>query len=121
MVTTVPLNSSASRSLGIAVISLDFSSTLRWPSTKLLVLAQAEHQAVGVGPGRDHMHDRFFVRSFFAWLRGSPQRLAVDGHYLARRQLGNRRNPGHKTLFQLLWIERRKDPIEGIMRWNATG
>jgi hypothetical protein len=42
MVTTVPLNSSAANSLGMAVISLDLSSTLRWASTRLLVLAQAE-------------------------------------------------------------------------------
>src|ERR1039458_6729915 len=41
-VTTVPANSSAFNSLGMAVISLDFSSTLRWASTRLLVLAQAE-------------------------------------------------------------------------------
>jgi hypothetical protein len=41
-VTAVPLSSSASSNCGIAAISLDFSSTLRWPSTGPLVLAQAE-------------------------------------------------------------------------------
>jgi hypothetical protein len=48
MVTTVPLNSSAASSLGMAVISLDLSSTLRWASTRLLALAQAEtmHQCL---------------------------------------------------------------------------
>src|SRR5208283_572558 len=42
MVTTVPLSSKASNRLGIAVISLDLSSSLRCASTRLLVLAQAE-------------------------------------------------------------------------------
>src|ERR1017187_2909132 len=42
MVTTVPLSSSASSSFGIAVISLDFSSTRRWARTRQLVFAQAE-------------------------------------------------------------------------------
>ena len=42
MVTTVPLSSSASSSFGIAVISLDFSSTRRCASTRPLVFAQAE-------------------------------------------------------------------------------
>jgi hypothetical protein len=42
MVTTVPLNSSASSNLGIAVISLDLSSTRRCASTRLFVFAQAE-------------------------------------------------------------------------------
>src|SRR5664279_665848 len=42
MVTTVPLSSSASSSFGMAVISLDLSSTLRCASTRLLALAQAE-------------------------------------------------------------------------------
>jgi hypothetical protein len=41
MVTTVPLNSSASSSFGMGVISLDFSSTLRCASTKPLPSAQA--------------------------------------------------------------------------------
>src|ERR1039458_5358893 len=42
MVITVPLNSSASSSFGMAVISLDFSSTLRCASTRPLLFAQAE-------------------------------------------------------------------------------
>ena len=70
MVTTVPLNSRAARSFGIAVISLDFSSILRWPSTKLLVLAQAETRCTMA----------FFVRPLLTWLLGAPQCLAVDGH-----------------------------------------
>src|ERR1019366_4409489 len=42
MVTTVPVNSSAFSSLGMAVISLDFSSTLRCASTRPLPSAQDE-------------------------------------------------------------------------------
>ena len=42
MVITVPLNARASSSFGMAVISLDFSSTLRCASTRLLPSAQAE-------------------------------------------------------------------------------
>ena len=42
MVTTVPPSSSAASSLGMAVISLDLSSTLRCANTRLLALAQAE-------------------------------------------------------------------------------
>ena len=48
MATTVPLNSKASSSFGIAVISLDFSSTLRWASTIPLPSAQAETMGTNV-------------------------------------------------------------------------
>jgi hypothetical protein len=86
------------------VISLDFS----------LGLALPEHQSVALGPGRNHMH-----KPFLACLACAAQSLAVDGDNLARRQLGNRRNPGHETLFHLLGVERGKDPIESIVRRNA--
>src|SRR5271154_2367147 len=41
IVTTAPASSRISRSLGMAVISLDFSSTATWPSSKRLSWAQA--------------------------------------------------------------------------------
>jgi hypothetical protein len=55
-----------------------------------------------------------------AWLAGSPQRLAVDCNHLARRQFGNGRHPSGKALLQLLRIERREDPVEGVVRGDAT-
>jgi hypothetical protein len=67
MVTTVPLSPSASSSFGIAVISLDF-----------IDLALPEHQVVGAGPGRNHVHQRLF-----ATLARAAQRLAVDGDHFA--------------------------------------
>src|SRR5271157_5980109 len=105
IVTTVPLNSSASSSLGIAVISLDFSSTRRCASTKLLLSAQAETMCT------------------MAFLPGSqvpPQRFTVDGNDFARRQLGNRCHPGHEALLQLLRIQRREHPIERVVRGNPA-
>ena len=35
------------------------------------------------------------------------------------RQALDRRNPGDKALFHLLRIQRRKDPIKRIVRWNT--
>ena len=53
------------------------------------------------------MHDGLFPGH-----RGAPQRLAVDGDDFARRQLGNRRHPGGKDLFQLLRVEREKTRLK---------
>src|ERR1017187_4532402 len=104
MVTTVPLSSSASSSFGIAVISLDFSSTRRCASTRPLVFAQAE---------------TICTMAFFPGPE-VPRSALPDGDDFARRQLGNRRHPGGEALFQLLRVERREDPVEGVVRGNAA-
>src|ERR1035441_5192774 len=108
MVTTVPLSSSASSSFGIAVISLDFSSTRRWARTRQLVFAQAETICTMA----------FLSAPFLLGSWAPPQRLAVDGHHFARRQFGNRRHPGYEALFQFLRVKRREDPIERVVRWK---
>src|ERR1035438_2404785 len=61
------------------------------------------------------MHQRLVAR-----LARAAQRFAVDGNYLPRRQFGDGTDPRHETLLQLPRIEPGDDPIESIMRGNAT-
>src|SRR5271157_1012202 len=105
IVTTVPLNSSASSSLGIAVISLDFSSTRRCASTKLLLSAQAETMCtMAFLPGSQ------VPRSALpSMATTSPAvNLAIDD------------TQAHEALLQLLRIQRREHPTERVVRGNPA-
>src|SRR5664280_2470868 len=106
MVTTVPLSSSASSSFGMAVISLDLSSTLRCARTRLLALAQAET-----------MCTRVFLPAWRVPHNALPS-MATTSPAVS---LGDRRNPGYKALFHLFWVQRREYPVEGIVRRDAAG
>lgn len=77
--------------------------------------ALRQHPVVGADPGRNHMHQRCF-----ACLTRAAQRLAVDGHHLARSQLGNRRHPGRKPLLQFNRIKPGVDAVERIVRRSAS-
>ncbi len=56
-------------------------------------LALRQHQVVGAGPGRNHMHQRLL-----ACFARAAQGLAVDGHHLAGRQPGDGNHPLRKAL-----------------------
>src|SRR5579864_9378433 len=77
-------------------------------------LALSQHQVVAAGPGRNHVDD-----GFLPWLTCTAQRFAVNRYYFSRRQLGDRGYPSQEALFQLLRIQRRKYPVEGVVRGNA--
>src|SRR5580692_8840926 len=61
------------------------------------------------------MHQRLVAR-----LARAAQRFAVDGNYLPGRQLGDGTDPRHEAILQLRRIKSGDDPIESIMRGNAT-
>src|SRR5205807_1870098 len=73
-------------------------------------LALRQHQAIALGPGRNHVD-----QSLLSGLTCATQGLPVDGHHFARRQPGNRRNPGYEALFHLFRVQRRKHPVEGVV------
>src|SRR5215472_10905127 len=77
-----PSMASMSRSLGMAMISLDLLATFDL----------SQHQALTSSEGRNHM-DRCLGASL---LKGTSQRLAINGHDLGwnSRQRGH---PGYKT------------------------
>ena len=105
MVTIAPSIASMSSSLGMAMISLDFSATLTWPSTRRWRAAKAETMWIGGLP------------PFFR-----PDRrdgLAIDGDHPVRRS-GQRRDPGDEAALELLGVERGQDVAEMIVRRRAV-
>jgi hypothetical protein len=61
--------------------------------------------------------DKLFLAGFAC----AAQSFAVDGHHLSGSELGNGRNPVGKALLHFVRIKCRKDPVEGVVRWNAAG
>ena len=91
----------------MAVISLDFSSTMTSPSTTRLAEAQVDH-----------------VQRIFA-LWPNPERarqgLAIHGDDLTGGDLVNGLDPTEEALDELFAIEQGEDPADGVMRRDAIG
>ncbi len=51
---------------------------------------------------------------------GTPQGFAVDGYDLSLRHLAHRSNPFDEAGLELLGVQHRKDPAEGVMRRDAA-
>src|SRR5664279_796716 len=105
MVTTVPLSSSASSSFGIAVISLDFSSTRRCASTRPLGFAQAE---------------TICTMAFFPGTEVPRSALPSMATTSPAVSLAIEDTQAAKPFSKLLRVERREDPVEGVVRRNAA-
>ena len=91
----------------MVVISLDFSSVLVCPRVRLCWVAQA--LTMWMAP----LLSRPVI--------GTSGRLPINGHHLARQQLGNGLCPGHETVLQLRWVETGEDIAEGVVGWNTVG
>ena len=104
MVTIAPSIASMSRSFGIAMISLDFSATLTWPSTRRWRAAKAE---------------TMWMAAFRPLVAGSAHGLAVDGDH-PRRHPGHRGDPGDEAALELLGVERGEDVAEMIVGRRAV-
>src|ERR1700685_4207672 len=92
VVMMAPSITNMSRSAGMAMISLDLSATLTWPSTRRWRAAKADTM----------------------WI-AAAQRLAVDGDHIRRHpdQLGD---PGDEATLEFRGVERRERP-----RWSCDG
>ena len=104
------VSSSSCSSLGMAVISLDFSSPWSGPAP-----------SIGRGPNVDHV-DGLFTQGA---VMGAPHRLAVDGHHFALGELGHGLYPLNETEFgTALGPSERRHPrrCHGRgFRWAAPG
>ena len=86
------------------MISLDFSATLTWPSTRRWRAAKAETMWIG---GLAAL-----------LLAGSARGLAIDGDH-PRRHPGQRGDPGDEAALELLGVQRGEDIAEVIVRRRA--
>ena len=107
IVTIAPEIASIFKSLGMAVISLDFSSTATWPSSRWLAVAQAWTRwraDLALGP-----------------VEGASQRLAVDGDDLPLGRLVQGLDPAEEALLELVGVEPLEEAAEGVVRGDAVG
>src|SRR6516165_1222864 len=100
MVMIAPSIESISRSLGMAMISLDFSATLTWPSTSRWRAAKAETMWMAA------------LAPFF-WT-GTADRLAVDGDHVGRRP-GQSCRPSDEAALEPLRVERGQDVAQMVV------
>src|ERR1700685_3924376 len=101
VVIMAPSITNMSRSAGMAMISLDLSATLTWPSTRRWRAAKA---------------DTMWIAAFAPYLvGGAAQRLAVDGDHIRRHpdQLGD---PGDEATPEFRGVERRENVAEVVVR-----
>src|SRR3954471_24764028 len=104
-VTMLPCRANWSRSAGMAVISLDLSSTQRWPSTSPCALAQALTRCSG-------------ARSC---LRSNERRsVFVDGDHLALEAGRQRGGPGREAGLERLGVDQHEHASEGVVRGDAV-
>src|SRR5271157_3504883 len=92
VVMMAPSITNMSRSAGMAMISLDLSATLTWPSTR-----------------------RWRAANCTFLVGGAAQRLAVDGDHIRRHpdQLGD---PGDEATLEFRGVERRENVAEVVVR-----
>ena len=104
MVTIAPSIASMSSSFGMAVISLDFSATLTWPSTRRWRAAKAETM----------------------WIAGLPSCFRPDRREVLpsmaitpSRRSGQCSDPGDEATLELLGIEHCQNVAEMVVRRRA--
>src|SRR5208337_1639348 len=105
MVTIAPSMTIMSSSFGIATISLDFSATLIWPSTRRWRAAKAETMWIGLS---------------LPLLAGPPGGLAIDGDDPLGGS-GQCGYPGDEAALELLVVQHGEDVAKMVVRRRAVG
>lgn len=75
--------------------------------------ALRQRQPAGRLAQRHQMHHRLLATA------RAPHALAIDGQRRPRQRRAQRLHPPHEARLELLCVEQRKHPVEGVMRGNA--